>query len=294
LAFHNCDVLPLSEFNGSQTVVYICYPSVFFEVPSRPAEGGADRDEDEEPVLYETDDELDGGGEDPEVPDAGACEAGVDALLDAVGGSGSRYEATIMGPLAGIRESDLVGANLCGAEVRHVTASARPALEAAIADAAERAAQFDGYQRRADHEAQVARQVDTPETHARLVGVARKELPPLSPGETIPYIRLPTPPSIAETACLWALNDRQALAFACTADILLREVRGEVCRPLRLLLTGKAGTGKSRVLQALQWYALQVSVTVTVTDVHIFLTCSLCMIRSEVTVLSIIFVFMTL
>lgn len=44
------------------------------------------------------------------------------------------------------------------------------------------------------------------------------------------------------------------------ARVLDKEVApaANVAAPMRMVLTGKAGTGKSRVLQALQWYALQI------------------------------------
>jgi len=42
------------------------------------------------------------------------------------------------------------------------------------------------------------------------------------------------------------------------ANILLAERSGTRVSPERMMIMGKAGTGKSRVLQALQWYALQI------------------------------------
>jgi len=192
------------------------------------------------------------------IPDAAAAEAGVDAMLAAAGEGASPYIAVMLGPLAAAGEDGLMGAMHSGAEVRQVDASERTAMLAAIADAADRATQFDGYRLHADDEARAARAADTPEGRARLVGIARGDLPPLRPGERIPYVRFDVLPTIAQTARLWTLNDKQAVAFAIAADVLRREACGEaVDEPLRLLLTGKAGTGKSRVLQALQWYALQ-------------------------------------
>lgn len=57
---------------------------------------------------------------------------------------------------------------------------------------------------------------------------------------------------------IWTLNAKQTLMFGLIADVLRRERDGERVDAQHLLLTGKPGTGKSRVLQAVQWFALQI------------------------------------
>ncbi|PNW69608.1 hypothetical protein CHLRE_37g759897v5 [Chlamydomonas reinhardtii] len=64
-------------------------------------------------------------------------------------------------------------------------------------------------------------------------------------------------PTPEDTARLWNLSDDQQQAFMLYAQLLLAEAAGVRQPPVCSVLTGKAGSGKSRVLQALLWFAYQ-------------------------------------
>ena len=73
-----------------------------------------------------------------------------------------------------------------------------------------------------------------------------------------PDHKLSTVPSIVDTIKLFTLSAEQAFAFVLLADALLLEKEGvRASQPLRMVLTGEPGTGKSQVLKAFQWFALQ-------------------------------------
>jgi hypothetical protein len=120
------------------------------------------------------------------------------------------------------------------------------------------AVHFDGFAQRAES---VARQASSPgglAMRTRLVDIVHRRQDPLPAGHLIPYLRLPDLLTVSEVARLWTITDEdQLLAFARLADVVRREKRGEEVEPVRMLISGKPGTGKSRVLQALQWYTLQ-------------------------------------
>ena len=73
-----------------------------------------------------------------------------------------------------------------------------------------------------------------------------------------PDMKLVEPPSIVDTVRLFTLSTEQAFAFVQLADALLLEKQGQkLQQPLRMVLTGEPGTGKSQVLKAFLWFALQ-------------------------------------
>lgn len=82
---------------------------------------------------------------------------------------------------------------------------------------------------------------------------------PAQPDATPPYVRcaadaLPEP---EEAARLWGLTEDQRVPFLLYAHLLLAEAAGQRQAPVCAVLTGKAGTGKSRIVQALLWLAFQ-------------------------------------
>ncbi|KXZ41585.1 hypothetical protein GPECTOR_378g174 [Gonium pectorale] len=82
---------------------------------------------------------------------------------------------------------------------------------------------------------------------------------PDSGGSTPPFVRCSKPPSPEDTARLFSLTEDQQEPFLLYAQLLLTEALGPQRKqpPVCSVLTGKAGTGKSRVLQALLWLAFQ-------------------------------------
>eukprot|EP00198_Chlamydomonas_reinhardtii_P012864 XP_001702201.1 sensory protein [Chlamydomonas reinhardtii] len=80
-----------------------------------------------------------------------------------------------------------------------------------------------------------------------------------NPGAEPPYVLCPedSQPTPEDTARLWNLSDDQQQAFMLYAQLLLTEAAGVRQPPVCSVLTGKAGSGKSRVLQALLWFAYQ-------------------------------------
>ncbi|GLC70456.1 hypothetical protein PLESTF_000980000 [Pleodorina starrii] len=82
---------------------------------------------------------------------------------------------------------------------------------------------------------------------------------PASGNEPPPYVLLPpdSRPSTDDTARLFTLSDEQARVFKLYAAILHAENAGHRQEPLTAILTGKAGTGKSRVFHAILWHAFQ-------------------------------------
>jgi hypothetical protein len=73
-----------------------------------------------------------------------------------------------------------------------------------------------------------------------------------------PDIKMAQLPSIDDTIRLFTLCPEQAFAFIQLSDAMLLERQGlKVDPPVRMVLTGEPGTGKSQVLKAFQWFALQ-------------------------------------
>lgn len=80
----------------------------------------------------------------------------------------------------------------------------------------------------------------------------------IQPGSPPPFIRLEIPPTITDTILLFTLNRLQALAFAAVASRLQQQLAKQPMQDqLLALLLGGPGTGKSQVLQALEWFAYQ-------------------------------------
>lgn len=65
------------------------------------------------------------------------------------------------------------------------------------------------------------------------------------------------PPTIIDTIHLFTLSPDQQIAFLRWATILDAEHNGQRVPQLRMVLSGEAGCGKSRVIKALLWYAFQ-------------------------------------
>lgn len=73
-----------------------------------------------------------------------------------------------------------------------------------------------------------------------------------------PDFKLQCKPGIVDTIKVFTLSKEQAFAFVQLADALLLEREGtRLPEPLRMVLTGEPGTGKSQVLKAFEWFALQ-------------------------------------
>lgn len=197
----------------------------------------------------------------PDVPFEDLHDAATDLLQGLDKSSAPDYVAAMLGPLQGDAGDTFACRTPCDASVRTVSAAEVRHVRTAIADGQAAAKDFDGYAAEVARARREAAAADTPETHARLYAIARGEAPPLPPGDNVPYVKLPQPLTITETAQLWTLNPEQHVSFALLADVLQREKNGETVDPERMVLTGKAGTGKSRVLQALQWYVLNASST---------------------------------
>lgn len=90
------------------------------------------------------------------------------------------------------------------------------------------------------------------DTHVRNASLAAQEYGPP------PDFKMQHQPSIVDTIRLFTLSKEQAFAFVQLADALLLERQGLVAAdPVRMVLTGEPGTGKSQVLNAVEWFALQ-------------------------------------
>ena len=77
------------------------------------------------------------------------------------------------------------------------------------------------------------------------------------PGSDAIYMLLPDKPSIDATIQLFTLSGDQAPAFRQLAQSLLDLMQGRSVQQLRQIITGKPGTGKSRVVEAFLWFAFQ-------------------------------------
>lgn len=71
------------------------------------------------------------------------------------------------------------------------------------------------------------------------------------------YVLLPSTPNIEDTIQLFTLEEDQELAFKQLATTLDDMVQGRPVRQIRMLTTGKPGTGKSQIIKAFLWYAFQ-------------------------------------
>jgi hypothetical protein len=76
---------------------------------------------------------------------------------------------------------------------------------------------------------------------------------PLSPGQPAPYIPLSVAPSIAECVAYFTLSADQAAVFRRLAEALL----DPTAPPVRQLVIGGPGSGKSRSAEAFLWFAYQ-------------------------------------
>ncbi|PNH09339.1 hypothetical protein TSOC_004038 [Tetrabaena socialis] len=76
-------------------------------------------------------------------------------------------------------------------------------------------------------------------------------------GTTPPYLRLATPPTIEQTIQLFTMAADQGVAFMQLARVFLKEARHEQCDPVRILIFGGPGTGKSQVVKALLCFVFQ-------------------------------------
>ncbi|PNH07742.1 hypothetical protein TSOC_005752 [Tetrabaena socialis] len=76
-------------------------------------------------------------------------------------------------------------------------------------------------------------------------------------GSTPPYLRLTTPPTMQETIQLFTMAEDQGVAFMQLARVFLKEARHEQCDPVRTLIFGGPGTGKSQVVKAVLWFVFQ-------------------------------------
>lgn len=225
--------------------------------------------DDGEQNEYDTDDDLPSPSclVGPDIPSSGLDDS-ADAMMEVPKECGPRNKAYVedmLGPLSG-QDADSVACRVaCGTEVRRTSRDAHHDVLDGIAAAADAAVHFDGEARLLEQRAREAAASDTPAMHARLIAMVAGDEPTFPAGEKLPYIRMTVTPSIGDTARLWTLNQKQAIAFALLADVLGKEAKGEKVPPERMVITGEAGTGKSRVLQALQWYALQIGAVETMT-----------------------------
>lgn len=201
----------------------------------------------------------------PDIPSSG-IDISADAMLEVPTECGPRNKAYVedmLGPLS-CHEVEAVACRVpCGSEVRPISKDAHRETLDGIAAAQDAAVNFDGEARLQEERAREAAAADTPAMQARLIAMIAGEEPMFAAGDKLPYIRMTVTPSIGDTARLWTLNQKQAIAFALLADVLRKEAKGERVAPERMIITGEAGTGKSRVLQALQWYALQIDAVET-------------------------------
>ena len=74
-----------------------------------------------------------------------------------------------------------------------------------------------------------------------------------------PHVLMPLGevPSPEDTADLFTLSPDQRTPFLQLAYTFLCELRGQPTEPLRLLITGDAGTGKTHIIAAFEWFAFQ-------------------------------------
>ena len=84
----------------------------------------------------------------------------------------------------------------------------------------------------------------------------------VAPAGSPPFVKAAQPPSIADAMDLFTLGDDQRIAFALLAEGLQQTAAalgaGAPLPPQRrFLIMGGPGTGKSRVINALSWYAFQ-------------------------------------
>lgn len=267
------------------------------EVATAPAGAGGDEldlSESESDDGGATDDELDDARTDNELTCADGS-ATADELL-AIGGEDAAVDRflAVLGPLAGADVGEFACHMPAGDEVRRGAGRTRDDSEAAVRAARAAAEMFDGYAALAAAARRDAEASDADQTCARLRAISLGEEAPLPPGTDVPYVRLQQAPTLVETARVFSLSRGQCEPFFLLADILQREARGERCdqvcpitpfgRPrcagvgrtarcpprtdampqcpaptqARVLILGEPGTGKSRVLKALQWWALQI------------------------------------
>jgi hypothetical protein len=133
------------------------------------------------------------------------------------------------------------------ADARH---DARSAIRAAAA--------FDGFAVLASIAARQGTAQRTAECRVRLMSIVLDDGEPYAPGERVPYLRAYPDISVRDAATIWTLTDeKQRLSFGMLAEVVRQELAGISVPPVRMVITGKPGTGKSRVLQALQWFTLQ-------------------------------------
>jgi hypothetical protein len=88
---------------------------------------------------------------------------------------------------------------------------------------------------------------------AHPVGLAEEAIPALRPGEAAPYVLLPCPPTMDECCAYFTLSLDQGTVFRSLAVALL-DVR---VAPVRQLVIGGPGSGKSRAAEAFLLFAFQ-------------------------------------
>lgn len=115
---------------------------------------------------------------------------------------------------------------------------------------------------------------DRPNTYQAVAIVAGPPVQehPVAAGANIPYIRLQVRPTLQQTVGLFTLSTQQAAAFLLIGRTFLqdhahqmalneaapgRPVAVPPAEPLRLIIQGGPGTGKSRIIQAAKWFMWQ-------------------------------------
>jgi hypothetical protein len=82
---------------------------------------------------------------------------------------------------------------------------------------------------------------------------ANTAIPPLTPGQPAPYVRRAVPPTIDECIAYFTLSSDQVAVFGRLATALL----DPAADPVRQLVIGGPGSGKSRAAEAFLWFAFQ-------------------------------------
>jgi hypothetical protein len=72
-----------------------------------------------------------------------------------------------------------------------------------------------------------------------------------------PFIKLLIPPSQEDTIRLFTLSTEQAFTFLLLSEHITQRIKNSQVEPLRMILTGEPGVGKSQAVKALEWWAYQ-------------------------------------
>jgi len=179
-----------------------------------------------------------------------AVAARLEDMLDSnsLSATTTAYEQTVFAPLP-VDSDGLACRTPHGTEVRVVGAAERSTHSCAIQQALQAVKSFDG----------TTSTPTSPPTHvdhtidARLTAVTTGVHDINHEPGAVPYVRLAQRPTVGGTARIFGLSTDQAEPFVLLATTLEKESNKQRCSPIRMVLMGEPGSGKSQILKALQW-----------------------------------------